>query len=262
MSAARDIPSDPGLQPTILRSQRGPYVGTPPPSRPLSSFARDERLNEVFLALARGHGPQTWWPAETPFEVIAGAILTQNTAWVNVERALAGLKASGAISPARILSLGDDELEQAIRSSGYFRLKAKKLRAISQWYLDVGGLAALRERPLDPLRRDLLAVWGVGPETADSILCYAAGRRTAVVDTYTRRILSRHELLAFDAPYEAMRRWLSERLVPSQFVFEEFHALCVRAGYHHCKPTPNCAACPSPPPPIDATRARNLGRTR
>ena len=136
-----------------------------------------------------------------------------------------------------------------IRSSGYFRAKARKLAAISRWYLEVGGLRALRERPLRPLRAALLEVWGVGPETADSILCYAAGRRTAVVDAYTRRILARHGFLTGDEPYETVRRWLAERLTRSQPVFEEFHALCVRVGYDHCKPTPRCDACPATSPP-------------
>jgi endonuclease-3 related protein len=218
-------------------------------------MAQDEEFDRVLMALARGFGFQHWWPAQTPFEVILGAVLTQNTAWTNVERALAGLRGVTELTPARLLALRDEELETAIRASGYFRAKAKKLRAVSQWYLDVGGLAAMRERRLEPLREDLLGVWGVGPETADSILCYAAGRRTVVVDTYTRRVLARHRFAgasdAATAPYETLRRWIGERLVASQFVHEEFHALLVRAGYGHCKPTPNCAQCPAPTPPSE-----------
>ena len=179
---------------------------------------------------------------------MVGAVLTQNTAWTNVERALASLGRRAPITPARLLALDEDELALAIRSSGYYRAKAKKLRAVSDWYLDCGGLRALRERRLEEVRGELLGVWGVGPETADSILCYAAGRRTAIVDTYTRRVLSRHALVDFDLPYEELREWLRERLVASQLVYEEFHALCVRTGYGNCKPKAVCGTCPATTP--------------
>jgi endonuclease-3 related protein len=244
----RDLPGDPGLEPSSLVSERGPYVGTPPPRSAPWRWASDPRLDAVLRALHAGFGFQRWWPARTPFEVIAGAILTQNTAWTNVEHALENLRALGALTPARLLSLGDEELLAAVRPSGYFNAKARKLREISRWYLDVGGLRALRERELSSVRAELLGVWGVGPETADSILCYAAGRRTVVVDVYTRRILARHELCDGEAPYEDVRAWLGERLAGSQFVHEEFHALCVRAGYGHCKPTARCETCPAPRP--------------
>jgi endonuclease-3 related protein len=230
-----------------MQSGRGPYVGTMG-ARALRRFAREPRLDRLMLELQRGFGPQRWWPAQTPFEVIIGAILTQNTSWVNVEKAIASLRAAGALTPARLLALDEAELAPLIRSSGYFRAKARKLHAISRWYLDVGGLRALRERPLEPLRDELLAVHGVGPETADSILCYAAARRTLVVDAYTRRLLARHGFLERDLPYEEIRAWLLERLVDSQPVREEFHALCVRAGYDHCKPTARCGTCPATAP--------------
>jgi len=243
-----DIPGDPGLVPTELESARGPYVGAPSTTR-IRRFARDPTLDRLLRELYRGFGPQHWWPAETPFEVIVGAVLTQNTAWRNVELALAELRRVTALTPGALLGLPMRELERAVRSSGYFRAKARKLVAVSRWYLAVGGLRALRERPLEPLRAELLDVWGVGPETADSILCYAAGRRTAVVDAYTRRILGRHGLLAGDEPYELVRAWLGERLVRSRRVYEEFHALCVRAGYGNCKPTARCEDCPATAPP-------------
>ena len=211
-------------------------------------MAETARLDRLLMELHRGFGWMEWWPARTPFEVIVGAILTQNTAWTNVEKAIAELGRRGPLTPARLLRTPVERLGERIRSSGYFNAKARKLHAISRWYLDVGGLTALRERPLEPLRRDLLSVWGVGPETADSILCYAAGRRTAVVDAYTRRVLSRHGFLAADLPYEGVRSWLQARLVPSQFVFEEFHALLVRAGTTGCKPTPRCDGCPATTP--------------
>ncbi|MEW6073285.1 MAG: endonuclease [Planctomycetota bacterium] len=247
----RDLPGDPGLLPTPHEGARGPFVGTPA-RRPIRRFAHDERLNTLFLDLQRAFGPQEWWPARTPFEVIVGAILTQNTAWGNVERALAGLSARSRLTPAALLALPAGELAAAIRPSGYFRTKARKLHAVSRWYLAIGGLAALRERPLAPLRRSLLGVWGVGPETADSILCYAAGRRTPVVDAYTRRVLTRHGFLPPAAGYEEVRGWLAARLVLSPAVYEEFHALLVRAGTHHCKPTPRCESCPVTENPLHA----------
>jgi endonuclease-3 related protein len=245
--ARTDLRGDPGLEPTRLRSERGPYVGRA--TRVPRRFARDPALERLLGELARGFGPQRWWPAETPFEVLVGAVLTQNTAWANVERALTSLKARIALTPAHLVALPEDELAALVRSSGYFRVKARKLRVLSEWYLDAGGLATLATAPLARIRAELLGVWGVGPETADSILCYAAGRRVAVVDAYTRRVLSRHGLLDGTLPYEEVRAWLEERLVDSQAVYEEFHALCVRVGYDHCKPTPRCAGCAATAPP-------------
>jgi endonuclease-3 related protein len=242
-----DLADDPGLAPTERRSQRGPFVGRHG-GRALRQFAREARLDRLLLDLQRGFGPQCWWPAETPFEVLVGAILTQNTAWANVERALAGLREKTELTPGRLLSLPEEGLAAAIRSSGYYRAKARKLRALSRWYLEVGGLVALREEPLEALRTALLAVHGVGPETADSILCYAAGRPTAVVDVYTRRILGRHGFVDAGAPYEVLRAWLQTALLPRQDVLEEFHALIVRAGHHHCGPKPRCEGCPTPAP--------------
>jgi len=239
-----DVPNDPGLEPTELSNERGPYVGRTP-RRPLRRFARDTELDAVLLDLYRRFGPQRWWPARTPFEVIVGAVLTQNTAWTNVEHALARLAKRSALTPARLLALEGPDLEDAVRPSGTFRVKARKLCELSHWYLARGGLPYLTDAPLTDVRADLLGVWGVGPETADSVLCYAAGRRTAVVDAYTRRVVGRHGLVDPDLDYEELRRWLEERLVRSQAVFEEFHALCVRVGAEHCKPTPRCEACPA-----------------
>jgi endonuclease-3 related protein len=241
---------DPGLEPTPHHGPRGPFVGTPPPARAPARMARDRALDRLLLELHAGFGWQRWWPARTPFEVIVGAVLTQNTAWRNVELALARLGAATEITPARLLALDEERLAELVRPSGYYRSKAKKLRAVATWYQDAGGLVALRRRRLEPLRDELLGVHGVGPETADSILCYAAGRRTAVVDAYTRRILARHGLGPAEAPYEELRAWLGERLVASQLVFEEFHALFVRAGYDNCKPRADCATCPATTPGV------------
>ncbi len=248
MSATwRDLPGDPGLERTSLANENGPYVGAEQRTA-LRRFATDPALDRLLGELYRGFGPQRWWPAETPFEVIVGAVLTQNTSWRNVELALGELRRARRLTPARLLADSEAALERRIRSSGTFRAKATRLRAVSAWYLERGGLRHLRKAPLEALRQDLLGVHGVGPETADSILCYAAGRRTAVVDAYTRRILGRHELADPTAPYDALRTWLMERLVRSQAVFEEFHALCVRAGYDNCKPLARCTTCPARTP--------------
>jgi endonuclease-3 related protein len=260
-----DLPGDPGLARSAQLSPRGPFVGTPPPRRAPRRWAEHDGLDELLRELQRGFGFQRWWPAETPFEVIAGAILTQNTAWTNVEKALANLRTLAPITPANLLAMRAEVLCAALKPSGYFNAKAKKLEAISRWYLEYGGLAALREQPLERVREDLLNVWGVGPETADSILCYAAQRPSVVIDAYTRRILSRHGWIDVDAPYETVRTWLAERLRPTQWILEEFHALFVRAGYGNCKPTARCESCPattparlgaSGPAPKSARRAR------
>ena len=242
----RDLPGDPGLVRSELEGPSGRYVGTP--SKPIARFARRAALDELFGELHAGFGPLAWWPAETPFEVIVGAVLTQNTAWANVERALERLREAERMTPGRLRELGEEELAELVRPSGTYRMKARKLHRVSEWYLGAGGLAALRERPLEPLRTELLGVWGIGPETADDILCYAAGRRTPVVDASTRRILDRHGLLPADTPYEGVRSWLRAELVDSQLVYEEFHALCVRTGAAFCKVNPRCEACAATPP--------------
>jgi len=239
---------DPGLEPARHRRPDGtPYVGRA--HRPVRRFSRDPAFDRVFGELRRGFGPQHWWPATTPFEVLAGAVLTQNTAWRNVELALGNLGRAELLCPRALLRASGRTLEEALRPSGYFRTKARTLRDLCAWYVEVGGLRALLERPLEPLRNELLEIRGVGPETADSMLCYGAGRRTAVIDAYTRRLFARHDLADGEAPYEELRGLAMEKLVGSQAVYEEFHALCVRAGYDHCKPRPRCEDCPATTPP-------------
>jgi len=187
-----------------------------------------------------------WWPAETPFEVMVGAILTQNTAWGNVEKAISGLKARGLMSPGGMADLDPATLAALIRPAGYFNVKARRLRAFLDYFLGVhggdegrmgrGGTAALRE--------ELLGVNGVGPETADSILLYALGRPVFVVDAYTRRIFHRLGLSAEDASYDALQRMFTEALPRDAGLYNEYHALIVALGKNCCKPRPRCAACP------------------
>ena len=222
--------SDPGLAPTPHSGPEGLFVGTPPPARAPRRWAHDERLDAVLSDLSRIHGPQRWWPARTPYEVCVGALLVQHTAWRNVERAIANLRRARLLTPRRQLCSAGDELGAALRPAGTWRQKRTRLLLFADWYLESGGLRALKEPPLERARADLLALHGIGPETADAILCYAAGRRTVVMDAYARRLLERHGLVQSGLHLEELRRWVTERLVRSQWVHEEFHALCVRAG--------------------------------
>lgn len=203
---------------------------------------------EPYARLLDAYGPQHWWPGDTPFEVMVGAILTQNTAWSNVERAIANLKASGRLSCRGILSLGDATLAELIRPAGYFNVKARRLKALCAFLAD-RGMAAAPERlralaPLPDLRRQLLAVHGVGEETADSILLYALGLPVFVVDAYTRRIFSRLGLIAGDEPYACIQQSFEAALPREVALYNEYHALIVHHGKTVCRPRPRCHACP------------------
>ena len=204
-------------------------------------------LQTVFLRLEARFGPQQWWPAETPFEVAVGAILTQNTAWTNVERAIANLKAAEALSPAAFRRLAGDQMEQLIRPAGSFRQKAVRLQHLAAILIDRygGDVARLCAGPLDQARGRLLALPGIGPETADSILLYAAQRPSFVVDAYTRRIFTRLGLLTGKEGYEVIRARFLDAL-PHEFpLFNEYHALIVTLAKGHCrKQQPKCPTCP------------------
>ncbi len=192
-------------------------------------------------------GHRHWWPARTPFEVAVGAVLTQNTAWTGVEKAMANLDAAGACTPEALAALPPARLEELIRPAGYFRLKARRLRALLDYLERSCGydLDVLAARPMDDVRRELLEVNGVGPETADSILCYALGMPSFVVDAYTRRILSRHGLLPEDAHYDETRDFFMDVLEPDAALYNDFHAQLVRVGNRFCKTrNPLCADCP------------------
>src|SRR5262249_19255831 len=155
-------------------------------------------------------GRQSWWPGRSPYEIAVGAVLTQHTAWLNAARAIRALRACRALDPTRLAALGSAALARIIRSAGTPRVKARRLRALTGWILDrTGGkLSRMRAMPLDPLRADLLAVSGLGPETADAILLYVAGRPVFVADAYVRRVLARHRLIDAGAGYEEVRGWL------------------------------------------------------
>ncbi len=200
----------------------------------------------VFDALHRVHGPQQWWPGDTPFEIMVGAVLTQNTAWGNVEKAITNLKTRDALDPAAIVAAPEAVLAGWLRPSGYFNVKAQRLRNFCIWYLAEGGYAALSRRATESLRKGLLGVNGIGPETADDILLYAFHRPVFVIDAYTRRIFSRLGLVVGDEPYEAMRARLEGALAgeaEAVALFNEYHALIVAHGKDICRPKPRCTDC-------------------
>jgi len=208
---------------------------------------RQPPLDEYYNALFTHFGPQHWWPAKTPFEVIVGAILTQNTSWSNVEKAISSLRAAHLLSPRAISQVPLRRLERLVRPSGYFRQKARKLKAFCE-FLRIeyrGSLRRMFATPTVVLRAKLLGVFGIGPETADSILLYAGGHPVFVVDAYTKRMLARHGWADQNAQYEDIR-WMFEREFPGDTGrFNEFHALIVHTGKQFCLTRdPLCHACP------------------
>lgn len=217
---------------------------------PLPAPARNNALSLYYQTLFDHLGPQNWWPARTPFEVIVGAILTQNTSWTNVERAIANLRRERLLTPLALERVSFARLARLIRSSGYFRQKAKKLKAFVR-FLRVeysGSLARMFQTPTPELREKLLAVYGIGPETADSILLYAGHKEVFVVDAYTKRIFSRHGFVPEGVPYEELRSKIEAALPRDVSRYNEFHALLVQVGKNWCRPRdPRCAECPLRP---------------
>ena len=200
-------------------------------------------LVKVYGQLRRQHGDQYWWPAESAFEIMVGAILTQNTAWTNVEKAIANLRYRQWLSAEILASVEMDQLAQAIRPSGYFNIKARRLQAYCQWYLQTGASLFASDQPLKMKREALLAVHGIGPETADDILLYALELPVFVVDAYTRRIFSRLGMLHEKAHYEEIRDLFERQLPPDVRQWGEYHALIVQHGKDICRKKPNCTQC-------------------
>lgn len=203
-------------------------------------------LDAVYEALFRHFGPQHWWPGRTPFEVCVGAILTQNTAWTNVEKAIARLRAARALTPRALHALPAAALADLIRPAGYFNVKARRLQAFTGLLhtRHGGSLRRLFARPAPELRAELLATSGIGPETADSIILYAANQPVFVIDAYTRRLLARHGWLDARAGYHEAQALFTAQLPPDRARYNEYHALIVALGKHHCRPRPRCATCP------------------
>lgn len=200
-------------------------------------------LLRTYRALLRAHGPQQWWPGDTPFEIMVGAVLTQNTAWTNVEKAIANLKAANALTPEAIVAAHPRTLARWLKPSGYFNVKARRLRAFCRWLIANGDVAALTQWDTARLRAALLDVHGVGPETADDILLYAFARPVFVIDAYTRRIFARLGLISGDEDYETLRALFETTLATDVALFNEYHALIVMQGKDICRPRPRCETC-------------------
>jgi endonuclease-3 related protein len=215
--------------------------GPGPPRDPIKG-----RLLRLHVALLRRFGPQHWWPGRTSYEIAVGAVLTQHTAWTNAARAVAALRVRRRLRPDRLAALGEATLAETIRPAGTYRIKAQRLQALTRWLLDRfgGRWTGVRRAPLEALRRELGAVPGLGPETVDAILLYAAGRPTFVADAYTRRILMRHRLTPRGMNYEAARAFVEDHLPSDPALFNEFHALLIAVGKTHCRTVPRCATCP------------------
>ena len=201
-----------------------------------------ERMIQIYEQLLAAYGPRNWWPAQTPFEMMIGAILTQNTTWKNVEKAINNF--GDKLSPQYIAVATLDELAEIIRSSGYYNQKALKLKALTAWYEKYEyNIDYAREVDGDDLRAELLQIKGVGRETADSILTYALDKQYFVIDTYTRRLLDR---LGYEVPadYDELRLMIEKSIPRDLQLFNEFHALIVEHAKRHCQKKPICTACP------------------
>jgi endonuclease-3 related protein len=205
-----------------------------------------ETLTGIYQSLFDFFGPQHWWPGENPFEIVTGAILTQNTGWANVEKAITNLKSAGCLNPEKLHNLETPRLAELIRPAGYYNIKAKRLKNFIDRLFDDyhGDLKNLESINTDRLREELLTIKGIGRETADSILLYAFDRPVFVVDAYTARIMCRHGLIEPDADYEQIRELFESSLPRDTQLFNEYHALLVKVGKEFCRPKARCHHCP------------------
>ncbi len=202
-------------------------------------------IPRIYKALLERFGAQQWWPADTPFEVIVGAVLTQNTNWGNVDKALTNLKREGLLSLDAIRDIRIERLASLIKPAGYFNVKAKRLKNVVVFIAErYGSLERMREETVEDLRAELLSVNGIGPETADAILLYALNKPIFVVDAYTKRFLRRHNMIGSDADYGQMQNVFHNALGRDEKMFNEYHALIVRLGKDYCRTVPLCEECP------------------
>jgi len=205
---------------------------------------RDKKLLRIYSILLKSFGPQGWWPAKTRFEVIVGAILTQNTNWKNVETVIKDLEKQRLLKPEALDGIPMAKLARIIRPTGYFNQKAKKLKAFMGYFetYDFKEKKMMQE-DTSRLRAELLSVWGIGPETADAILLYALDKPVFVVDAYTRRVFSRMGFVSDAIDYEGMRSFFEDQLEPDLYMFKEFHALIDELAKRFCRPKPDCGHC-------------------
>jgi endonuclease-3 related protein len=202
-----------------------------------------QKARSIYDRLMAAYGPQGWWPAEERFEVLVGAVLTQNAAWRNVEYALAHLRGADALDPHALLAMDDEPLGELIRPSGYYNVKARRLKALCRYVVDSGGLDGLAVKDTDTLRRDLLGVTGIGRETADDIVLYAFDRPVFVIDAYTRRIFARLGSIDGNEGYEELREAFERALGPKVEVYKEYHGLIVNHAKVACAVQPRCESC-------------------
>lgn len=205
-----------------------------------------EKLMEIYQLLYERYGRQHWWPGHSRFEIIVGAILTQNTNWGNVEKAITNLKEAKSLTAEKLYDMDISLLAEMIRPAGYYNIKAARLKNFLEWLFKEhdGDLNRLEDTDPETLRRELLQIKGVGPETADSIVLYAFDKPVFVVDAYTCRIMGRHGLIEAGADYEQVRDFFQCYLDRSVKLFNEYHALLVRLGKEHCRPKAKCDGCP------------------
>ena len=207
---------------------------------------RHKVLFRIYRELYGSFGPQQWWPGETRFEIIVGAILTQNTNWKNVEKAIKNLKAKKLLSPGKLHVLKQHQIARIIKPAGFFNVKAKRLKNFLDFLFDrYGGTFDLMEKKDTwVLRSELLGVNGIGPETADSILLYAFNKPVFVVDAYTKRIFSRHRLVSSSEGYQQLQELFHTHLHRDEGMFNEYHALIVTCAKRFCRSKPDCSSCP------------------
>ena len=205
-----------------------------------------ELLKDGFERLLKHYGPRNWWPGDTPFEVMVGAILTQNTNWNNVEKAIANIKQENLLNPKKLFRIPPLELANLIRPAGFFRLKTKRLRNFLKYFNEDydGSDREMSAQALETLRMELLSVNGIGRETADSILLYALDKPIFVIDAYTKRVLFRHSLCDEDADYDELQELFMDSLPGDAHLFNEYHALIVEVAKEFCKKNPRCEECP------------------
>lgn len=203
-------------------------------------------LMKIYLELYGAYGPRHWWPGESPFEVMVGAILTQNTSWRNVEKAIQKLKEKRVLDPPGIYRIQKSQLASLVKSSGYFRIKADRLKSFVNFLFKEydGNIKKMGKERMGALREKLLGVKGIGAETADSILLYGLKKPIFVVDAYTKRILLRHGVISEEASYEEVQKLFMDHLPIDEKLFNEYHALFVHLGKTVCKKTPRCDRCP------------------
>ena len=203
-------------------------------------------MTHLYHILRDSFGPRQWWPADTPWEVMVGAILTQNTNWKNVEAAIRNLKRAERLEAPLLASAAPEELQELVRPAGYFRQKSARLKGLAQWWLEStgGSTEGLADRSVEDLRRELLAIKGIGPETADSIILYALGKPTFVVDAYTARICGRHGLIEPGAGYMEIKELFESSLPVDTELYQDYHAQLVELGKRFCRKKPLCGKCP------------------